>query len=278
MVKVYMCTGRYASTPYTIKKTCVRVYCVEELCFYIRQNAYFIDEDFFDSDMLLWFEEECDMASLSRRLKTKMRQQGRLEDMVGIILEMAHYCSDKEIEETKALLKSNRSMSLASRLKIRGDFFLKNEKYSLAIGAYEDLINAVSRDRDKSVLASAYHNLGVVYARLFMYSNAGKNFMKAYELVQKETYLADYLATLRFTLSEDAYLKKIVTIDGAYAASGQLEERINEISESYKQSDYYMKVKAIKALKEEGNNSEFDNMAAGQIALFKNEYRESMQS
>lgn len=277
MVRVYSCIGRHANTPYTIKKTSTRVYCIEELCYYIRQNACFIDEDFFDSDMLAWFEEECDLGAISRRLKTKVKQQGRLEDMVGIVLEMAHYCDAKDIEETKALLKSNRSMSPAQRLKIRGDFFLKSGRYAMAITAYEDLIASVSKDKDKSILASAYHNLGVVYARLFMYNYAGNYFMKAYELVPKQYYLTDYLATLRFTLSDKAFMDKIITIEGAYDATGGLEKRISEINESYMNSESYVKIKALKQLSEEHDDDEYAKMAAGQTSIYKDEYREAMQ-
>ena len=61
MGKIYQCIGRYAETPYTIKKTYIRVYCVEELCFYIFHNAEMIDESFAGNELIEWLAEECSL-------------------------------------------------------------------------------------------------------------------------------------------------------------------------------------------------------------------------
>ena len=112
MNRVYACYGRYASTPYTIKKTHIHVFCVEELCFYIRENAYFIDDDFFDQDMFLWLEEECGLSSIAKKLRNKYRTDKSSESLVRILFEETFYADMDQLNQTLAILKNRRKPAL----------------------------------------------------------------------------------------------------------------------------------------------------------------------
>lgn len=276
MGKVYTCVGRYAGVPYTIKKTCMRVYCVEELCFYVCNNAYFLEDDFFTPDLLLWLEEECDLLALARKLRTTARQSTHLESMVRALLETTHYCSEEEIAETEKVLMANRQMSGYQKLKLRGDFFLKNNRYAMAMQSYEELIALSEQNDDIPLMASAYHNQGVIYAKMFLFDNAAKCFRKAYELDQKEHHMTAYLATLRIRMSDDAYLKKIGQIPQAYETTAVLETRLEQILAQWKESDEFVKIKGIRHLREEGSMREFYRAIEQQTGTMKEEYREQM--
>lgn len=47
MSRVHLCLGRLADNPYTFEKSRVRVFSIEELCFFLRENAYLLDENIF---------------------------------------------------------------------------------------------------------------------------------------------------------------------------------------------------------------------------------------
>ncbi len=276
MNRVYACYGRYASTPYTIKKTHIHVFCVEELCFYIRENAYFIDDDFFDQDMFLWLEEECGLSSIAKKLRNKYRTDKSSESLVRILFEETFYADMEQLNQTLAILKNNQKMSQQEKLKLQGDFFLKNEKYTLALDCYEDLVKLMTGRKDKKLLAAAYHNLGVIYARLFMFESAGEYFRKAYDTSGDKSYMVDYLASIRCAYSDDKYLKKLNIIDGAYDYSSALEEKVDAINKAYENSDEYTAVKNIIKLKND-KAADYKEKADSFVEGIKEEYRESME-
>ena len=52
MSRVHLCLGRLADNPYTFEKSRVRVFSIEELCFFLRENAYLLDENIFTRGFL----------------------------------------------------------------------------------------------------------------------------------------------------------------------------------------------------------------------------------
>ncbi len=273
MGKVYACIGRYAANPYTIKKACIHVYCVEELCYYIRNNAYFVDEDFFDNELFSWLSEECNMDSLSKELKQKYRQEKKIENVVKTLFETVHYCSDEEVLETISLLQTNRNMPGKQKLKIRGDYLLKNNKNLLALQTYEDLMERLDLKKESDAAGAVYHNMGVIYARMFLFEEAAVYFNRAYEIDGKEEHLVAYLASYRIRLSDDRYIKKLKEIGENTEAAAVLENRMEEILTSYKNSDEYIRLKGVEHLKADGNIQAFNKALDGNMEYFKDSYR-----
>lgn len=277
MSKIFCLVGRYATNPYTIKNVSIRVYCVEELCYYIRHNALFIEDDFFDASLFAWLEEECDLQSLARKIKAKIRQEGRAYAGVRELFENVNYCSEKETEETIALLRSNRDMSVKDRLKIHGDFFLNNNRISLAAETYQELLLNLDKKRDGEMMAKVYYNLGVIFARLFMFDNAGDYFKLSYDISGNKDSMVAYLLTLRMKLSDEQYLKRLQSIEGAYECSAIVEQEYEKAVREYENSEEPAKIKQLQKLKLEGNVSEFNKQALKVAMTFKDEYRDMMQ-
>lgn len=277
MSDIYVCVGRYAANPYTIKNVSIRVYCVEELCYYIRYNALFIDDDFFEPALFLWLDEECDLQSLSRKIKAKLRQDPRVETGVRELFQNVNYCSEKETEETIILLRSNREMTATERLTIHGDFFLNSGRLSLAADTYQELLTALDKKNEYKLLAKIYYNLGVVYARLFMFENAGEYFNRSYEISASKDSMVAYLLTLRMRLSEEQYLKKLREIEGAYDCSALVENAFEDAKKMYDNSEEPLKIKNLQQLKMTGNVAEYEKQSLKMASSFKDEYRDKMQ-
>lgn len=273
MGRVYTCVGRMASVPYTIKNACVRVNCIEELCFYIVNNAHFIEDDFIDTDMLTWFEEECNLPALARKVRSAARSDNRSERLIRTILENVHCCSEDEIDETVNVLKANRNISPLEKLRIRGDFFLKNEKYSLAESTYQDLIHMLDPKKDTTLLAFCYHNLGVVYARLFMFESAADLFKQAYDIDGDMEHMVQYQACYRMIYNDDTFLRRIASNSNNLDAVGELENRLDAIVKKWNESDEAMRIRSVTGLKNDGHVAEYDAMSNAQIAMFKEDYR-----
>ena len=271
--KVYACVGRYAANPYTIKKACVNIYCVEELCYYIRNNAFFIDDDFINLDLFKWLEEECNLIDISKKLKNKAKQEKRIEKIVRCLFEEVGYLTEEEIDETENLLAANRGMPSRQKLKLRADYFLKNDMFAMALQTYEDLLLRLDNEKDAEFIAVVYYDIGVIYAKLFLFNDAAEYFNRAYELHALQDYLISMLAAYRMQLSEEAYLKKIASLGDVYSATSILENKIDDIKALLNKDDEYLKIKGIWQLKKEGNISEYNDAIEHQLMYYKESYR-----
>ena len=58
MGKVIICNGKLAKTPYIVKETERKLYCIEEICHYVSTNIYSIDLDFFTPELIYYIKDE----------------------------------------------------------------------------------------------------------------------------------------------------------------------------------------------------------------------------
>ena len=56
--KVLLSTGAYAKTPYYLEGLGIRVYSAEELCYVLKEDAFFLDRSIVDRKLIRWIEEE----------------------------------------------------------------------------------------------------------------------------------------------------------------------------------------------------------------------------
>lgn len=273
MGRIYQCVGHYAETAYTIKRTWIHVHCVEELCYYICNNAYLLEEDFINQDMLLWLDSECMLSSLAKTLRAQIRQGVRLEDQVRLLLETVHYCPAEEIDAIVGMIAANYSMNSLQKNKIRADYFLKNERYALALQAYEELTEELVKEKDDKLIASVYYNMGVIYAHLFLFGQAGEYFKMAYEKQAKEEYQVAYLAIRRMVGPDAGYLKLIGENEEYYQASRVLEHMMDKVDKDWKIADEHMRIMEIRRLRETGNMEKYSRQVEQMNNACKELYR-----
>lgn len=68
MGKVLLSTGAYAKTPYYLEGLGVRVYSAEELCYVLKEDAFFLDRSIVDRKLIRWIEEELMLPKLAAAL------------------------------------------------------------------------------------------------------------------------------------------------------------------------------------------------------------------
>ena len=95
MSKPILCIGRYAENPYHIEKIGRNVYCIEELCYCIVQNAFLLDEDSFDRELFDWIESECCLQKLADELRSMAAKRCSMASLAGTILDYVGYNTGK---------------------------------------------------------------------------------------------------------------------------------------------------------------------------------------
>ena len=75
MGRPILCIGTYAKNPFHIEKIGKNVYCIEELCYCIVQNAFLLDEDSFNKELFDWIAVECSLDELADELRSMLAKK-----------------------------------------------------------------------------------------------------------------------------------------------------------------------------------------------------------
>lgn len=270
--QVILCTGTYAKTPYYLEKFGVNLFSIEELCYYMCENAYLIDKDFMEEDLIAWIDTECSLKSLARQLYTLIHNDGSVSAFVGIILEETCYISKPERELIEKLLTQNRNMDLSLRKKNRADYFLEHGLYTKALLEYDQLQYEVDPKR-REILGAIHHNKGVALARLFTFEQAAAEFLEAYRILNMDECYLEYLAALHLYLSKDEYIKEVMLEHNESAYSVKLEQKIEQVMEWWKESNGAVLVENLKKWKNSDNSGIYYETLEKTIDTWKEEYR-----
>lgn len=187
MSGLILCRMKEAENPYYISNMDLKIYSLEELCYYIYNNIYLIGLDLADSKLVEFIRYEIKENELADKLEHLIKEKAGLAEIVITILKYVDYYSMSEIEELREILETLNTQNVLERLKARADSFLENKCYYSAIKNYNNIINS-KKDITLSGIfyARVYHNLGVAYARMYLFKSAVEYFDEAYKIGQHE--------------------------------------------------------------------------------------------
>lgn len=273
MSRVHLCLGRTAAAPYSFDKARIRVYSVEELCYFLKENAYLLDETIFTRGLSDWLYKECGLPELGQKLNMLLKNKEKPEAFVTAIFEYTGYFRQEEIQETKRLVRVSADVSLVEKQKARADYFLESRRYVLAMQEYRNLL------RDGEALApdfsgKLYHNLGTAQARLFLFEKAAASFEQAYRLTGDQESLFQYLAAMRLHLKEPEYLNFLTEHTEYYEASLELEKRVVARKEAWVDSRNQSMVAEIKGAFFSGEEETCRELMRQEIGKLEEEYRD----
>ena len=155
--------------------------------------------------------------------------------------------------------------------KARGDFFLTKERYEYAIREYEALLSGLN-DEESERVAGIYHNMGVAKARLFLFEQAGEDFLRAFDCDEDPIHYYAYIATLRFTLTDREYVKMIGDDSKMREVTLKLEADIEEAKKRFLEGGEYLDFINKKEESKEAGRMEFYNFLNSKIDEKKEEY------
>ena len=271
MSRVHLCLGRTASVPYSFDKARVRVYSVEELCYFLKENAYLLDETIFTRGLSDWLYKECGLPDLGQKLNMLQKNKEKPEAFVTAIFEYTGYFRQEEIQDTERLVSAD--VSLVEKQKARSDYFLESRRYVLAMQEYRNLLqdgDALAPDFSGKI----YHNLGTAQAKLFLFEKAAASFEQAYRLTGDPESLFQYLAAMRLHLKEPEYLNFLTEHAEYYEASLELEKRVVARKEAWVDSRNQSMVAEIKGAFFSGEEEACRELMRQEIGKLEEEYRD----
>lgn len=225
MSTVILCNGNYAQNPYCPAAEDVRLFSVEELCFYVYKNAFFLQEDFFCDALIEWIKMELGLPAYANELLLLRGKEDALLKSVAYLFSTTGYYGDEEFEKVKTVIHQGSSLSVEERRKMRADVYCKKQKYKLALSEYEELLDLVPED-DAKFLAKLHHNMGVCHAGLFIYDCAAREFKKAFDAYPNTESYVQFLTALKLSSTQAEYLAYLSDHPESYQDSLEVESRL----------------------------------------------------
>lgn len=276
MSDLILCIGKLSTTPYYIVGLGMNIYSIEELCYYLTKNAYILDNDIMDENLCDYIETELKLPEMGLRLKDLLRKKVSLGEFVTRLLEMAGYLPEEELKKIKQILVDNASLSFSEKRKKRADNLLNARKFTRAIDEYQYVLQTVEKDVDPEVYSAVLHNIGVAYARLFVYDKAAYYFRESLELNESRECLIHYLQALRMTMKRENFDRFVLRMGYDEGLVREAEERMVKVQKEVPDTQYAKDFEHIRALKAEGQTRAHYAAIEKTFHGWKQEYRDLM--
>lgn len=274
MGKLILCSGRRTDRPYVMPASGHRIYSIEELCYYIYNNIYSIDEALFTDSLLDWIRTELNLVPRAEKLELSLRQGADFKALLAVVLCSSDYYTEQEIKKLLLVVDEIRTMPPVKRWFIRANSLLASKQYAEAVAQYDRLlISEEARDLGPREYGDVLHNLAVASLHIYGTERAIELFLHAYERNRREETLRQYLYTIWLAMGKEAFEEK--------ATEHQLDEELREdIILRMEQLSYDAKlvkdmdeINLLRSLKNAGKSTELKDKSKKMIDKWISEIR-----
>ena len=268
MGNLILCSGERTSRPYVFPSSNFRIYSIEELCYYLYNHVYLIEESLITDSLIDWIGTELKLIERSQKLKLMKDQGADIKTIVTGILCSCDYYDEYEIKHILKVLDTIIGMPLVKRNIIRATEFLKNKKYMEALRAYELILNSEGAiDLTPEEYGSVLHNMGVATVNTKGLSCAGELFLRAYERNHREESLKQYLYTIKLKGEDvDSQLEQLQLDENL---KYEIDNNVKVIFEKVNESQNMSRIKRLRQYKAEGKIAEYNRYVDETIENWK---------
>lgn len=277
MDRILICQGKKAEQPYHFQEFELNIYTIEELCYCFYKNLHMLDENIMKEQLCQFVERKLELPQLAEKMRKSIENQKGLEGFVHAVMDDTGYLREEELAKLSQSLREVEGKSTLLRRKAKADFYLENKRYQKAFQEYQEILREEEFENEADK-ANIYHNIGTVYAGLFLFEEAGKNYAHAYELSGDKESLGCYLQALHMYLPKEAYVKRVaeemVPEENALATEETLLHALEKAAVSEKRK----KMDKVLEYKKAGNISRYYEKLNECLEEYKQEYKNSMES
>jgi len=183
MSALIFCSFKRAAKPYYLESARQNIYSIEELCYFLQDNIYLLDENIMTPEFCDWLEMEVEAVQLAEKLRRLMEDQQSFRVFCMQIIMDSGYFSKKEMQFLGMKLQKMDHQSNYENRKIKADQLMEKKRYLEALEEYRNLLlHATDSPSDVRVSGDIWHNMGTAYAYLFCFERAVSCYERAYEL------------------------------------------------------------------------------------------------
>lgn len=198
---VTVCKYKRTRTPFFVEQVGLNLYSLEELAWFLYHNICLADRKMFDERLCRWIGEEVGYPELARRIQNGIASGTNFQNLVLSVVGAVDLFSNRQIAELGDRLKGLASLQEQERLKMRADELLDSRNEWAAIAEYRHILRIHQNNRlGMEFYGAVWNNLGVCYARQFLFDEAADCFETSCEYhpdaaVEKQAELARKLAS-----------------------------------------------------------------------------------
>lgn len=274
MGKLILCSGCRANRPYIFTTTDIRIFSMEELCYYIYNYIYIIDEHTFSDSLIDWIGSELKLTERAAKLSWLKKNKADLKTMVTAILCSADYYTEQEIKSLLNSLDRIIGMPAIMRQVVKANSYLKKKLYSEAEKEYMNILALESiTDLKPEEYGDLLHNLAVAKVHTAGLSKASEIFLRAYSSNHRLESLLQYLYTIGLSNNRALLMEKLeeyqVDEDSCQRILTYLEQLYIEAQESLDMK----KIIHLENLKAMGSYKEYEYRAWELLESWKGKLR-----
>lgn len=269
MGRIVLCGNKIAKNPFYVRCMEKNVSTMEELCFFLYHEVYFVEEFHDWAELAGWLRREMGMEALAKELQRLVVGYNTRIRMGKAILKAVGYRSEEELLAYERKLEEiHRSTGLV-RAKKRADYLAENRKYAQALELYGSILESPDQPDDK-LLADVNHNMGVVFGRLFYFDKAAACFRQSFTLEPSMESLKQYKLALRLAEKEDGE-DSMMDLPSVKQLDEVLDRELSEISQETDSAEDEMH--RLTELKRKGRVSEYYEALEQLLSRWKEECR-----
>ncbi len=257
MGKLILCSGKSTNRPYVLPVIGYRAYSIEELCYYIYNNIYSIDESLFTSSLNDWIGAELGLEARAEKLDQLIKQGADYTTLLAAVLCSSNYYTEQEIKQLLQKVDGIRAMPPARRWFLRANSYLKRKQYEEAAAEYDSLlVSKEASDLSPKDYGDVVHNLAIATLHIYGPDRAQELFFHAYERNRREESLRQYLYTLWLCCDNEEFDKKLSEYHVNNILRDEIVLRMEQLSSDALQSKEMDELYRLKNLLSSGERRE----------------------
>lgn len=213
MAGYYLCETPRARHPYYIESTRVNIWSIEELCYYMCQNVYLIDDMIINESLCTWLEKELGLVSTAAHLRRVLEKNGAPDEFVMPIFRQCGYVPQAELSYFREQLRQVQVEPRSMRQKMKADYLVHYGMHVSAVEEYKKILEKRSPGRlGIQFYAVVLENMATAYARLFRFEEAAECLWDSYQTLKSRKVYEKYLRLLPLFLPENRYYSRLEEI------------------------------------------------------------------
>jgi len=199
---VTICKYKRSKTPFFVEQAGLNLYSLEELAWFLYHNICLADRQMFDDRLCRWIGEEIHYPELAKRIQNGIASGTNFQNLVLSVVGAVDLFNNRQLAELGDRLKGLSSLQEQERLKMRADELLDNRNEWAAIEEYQHILRMHQNNRlGMEFYGAIWNNMGVCYARQFLFAEAAHCFEVSCEYHPDET--VEEQARLAHQLAEE---------------------------------------------------------------------------
>lgn len=178
---VTVCKYNRTKNPFFIERAGLNLYSVEELAYFLYHNICVVDRQLFDERLCRWLQET-GCQELAGKIRDDIRSGTDFQKLVLTVAGASGFFSPEEQNDLRERLNGLVGLKEQERLKMRADELLNNRNEWAAAEEYRHILKMHQNSSlGMEFYSAVWNNLGVCYARQFLFGRAARCFETAYE-------------------------------------------------------------------------------------------------